>query len=100
MIKSWAMISSVVSEWQDFKFGSLRTEVRGDFKIYGTKYFQDAVFHQMPENTFSVITSRVNISCRGRVAWSTKFTGGLKHHNFLIFDGKQNIWFHGFLNHP
>ena len=39
MIKSWAMISSLVSEWQDFKFGSLRTEVRGDFKIYGTKYF-------------------------------------------------------------
>ena len=25
-------------------------------------------------------------------------TGGLQHHNFLIFDGKQhpkNIWFHG-----
>ena len=24
----------------------LRTEVRGDFKIHGTKYFQDPVFHQ------------------------------------------------------
>ena len=44
----------------------------------------------MPENPFSVITSRVNISCRGRVVWPTKGTGGLKHHNFLIFDGKQH----------
>ena len=26
--------------------GSLKTEVRGDFNIHGTKYFQDAVFHQ------------------------------------------------------
>ena len=24
----------------------LRTEVRGDFNIHGTKYFYDAVFHQ------------------------------------------------------
>jgi hypothetical protein len=24
----------------------LRTEVRGDFNIHGTKYFQDAVFQQ------------------------------------------------------
>ena len=33
----------------------------------------------------------------------TKGTGGLEHHKFLIFDGKQhpkNIWFHGCLNHP
>ena len=47
---------------------------------------------------FSVITSRVNISCRGRVFWPTKGTGGLQHHKFLIFDGKQhpkNIWFRG-----
>ena len=28
------------------QINSLRTEVRGDFKIHGTKYFQDAVFHQ------------------------------------------------------
>ena len=27
----------------------LRTEVRGDFNIHGTKYFQDAVFHQKSE---------------------------------------------------
>ena len=47
---------------------------------------------------FSVITSRVNISCSGRVFWPTKGTRGLQHHEFLIFDGKQhpkNIWFHG-----
>ena len=28
--------------------------------------------------------------------WPTKGTGGLQHHKFLIFDGKQhpkNIWF-------
>ena len=43
----------------------------------------------MPENEFSVITSRVNISCRGRVFWPTKGTGGLQHLKFLIFDGKQ-----------
>ena len=46
---------------------------------------------------FSVITSRVNNSCRGRVFWPTKGTGGLQNH-FLIFDGKQhpeNIWFRG-----
>ena len=28
----------------------LRTEVRGDFNIHGTKYFQDAVFHQKSKN--------------------------------------------------
>jgi hypothetical protein len=47
---------------------------------------------------FSVITSRVNISWRGRVFWPTKGTGGLQHHEFFIFDGKQhpkNIWFRG-----
>jgi len=43
----------------------------------------------MPENTFSVITSRVNISCRGLVVCPTKGTRDLKHHEFLIFDGKQ-----------
>ena len=65
---------------------SLRTEVRGHFNIHGT------------ENAFSVITNRVNISCRGQVFWPTKITGGLEHHTFLIFDGKQhpkNIWFRG-----
>jgi hypothetical protein len=43
---------------------------------------------------FSVITTRVNISWRAGVFWP----GGLQHHNFFIFDGKQhpkNIWFHG-----
>ena len=28
----------------------LRTEVRGDFNIHGTKYFKDAVFHQKSKN--------------------------------------------------
>ena len=28
----------------------LRTEVRGDFNIHGTKNFQDAVFHQKSKN--------------------------------------------------
>ena len=58
----------------------LRTEVRGDF------------------NTFSVITSCVNISCRALVFRPTKGTGGLQHYKFLIFDGKQHpekIWFRG-----
>ena len=57
----------------------------------------------MPENDFSVITSRVNISCRELVFWQTKGAGGLKHHIFLFFDGKQhpkNIWFRGCENHP
>ena len=48
--------------------------------------------------TFSVITSRVNILWRGRVFWHTKGTGGLQHHDFLIFDRKQqpkNIYFRG-----
>ena len=40
----------------------------------------------------------VNISCRERVFWPTKGTGGLQHHIFFIFDGKQhpnNNWFRG-----
>ena len=32
--------------------------------------------------TFSVISSRVNVSCKARVFWPTKVTGGLRHHNF------------------
>ena len=50
------------------------------------------------EKAFSVITSHVNISWREQVVWPTKGTGGLQHHNFLIFDEKQhpkNIWFRG-----
>ena len=39
----------------------------------------------MDEKAFSVITSRVNISCKGQVVWPTKGTGGLKHHNFFDF---------------
>ena len=39
---------------------------------------------------FSVINSHVNISRGGQVFWPTKGTGGLQHHNFLIFDGKQH----------
>ena len=29
-----------------YKAAYLRTEVRGDFNIHGTKYFLDAFFHQ------------------------------------------------------
>ena len=39
-----------------------------------------------------------NQPCQYFIVWPTKGTGGLQHHNFLIFDGKQhpeNIWFHG-----
>jgi hypothetical protein len=52
----------------------------------------------MLKTPFSVITIRVNISWRERFVWPTEGTGGLQHHNFLSFDGKQhpkNIWFHG-----
>jgi hypothetical protein len=38
-------------------FFSLRTEVRGDFNIHGTKYFYDAVFHQKSKNYDVVRTS-------------------------------------------
>ena len=31
-------------------FKVLRTEVRGDFNIHGTKFFYDAVFHQKSKN--------------------------------------------------
>ena len=31
-------------------FFILRTEVRRDFNIHGTKFFQDAVFHQKSKN--------------------------------------------------
>jgi hypothetical protein len=44
------------------------------------------------------MTSRVNISWREQVFWPTKGTGGLQHHIFLIFDGKQHPkknWFRG-----
>ena len=63
-----------------------RTEVGGDFKIQGTKYFLDAIYNVVSllylclRKMFSVITSRVNISSRGRVFWLTKDTGGLQHH--------------------
>ena len=43
-----------------------------------------------------IATSHVNISWREQVVWPTKGTGGLQHHNVLVFDGKQhpkNIWF-------
>ena len=33
----------------------LRTEVRGDFNIHGTKYFYDTVFHQNSKNCDVVI---------------------------------------------
>jgi hypothetical protein len=52
----------------------------------------------MLKTSISVITSHVNISWREQVACPTKGTGGLQHHYFFIFDGKQhpkNIWFHG-----
>ncbi len=36
-------------------FIMLRTEVRGDFSIHGTKYFQDALFHQK-SNIYGVVS--------------------------------------------
>jgi hypothetical protein len=57
----------------------------------------------MHKKAFSVINSHVNISWRQRVVLSTKGTGGIQHHEFFIFDGKQhpkNILFRGCLNHP
>ena len=62
-------------------------------------YLHGWLLLKTPLEGISVITSRVNISCRGQVVWPTKGTGGLKHNKFLIFDGKQhpkNIWFHGY----
>ena len=50
------------------------------------------------ENDFSVITSRVNISCRGRVFWPTKGTGGLQHHNFLFLMENSIIKIFGSMN--
>ena len=67
----------------------LRTEVRGDFSIHGTKFFHNAVFHQKSKK-FDVVSLPV--------FWPTKGTGGLKHHIFFISYGKQYpkiIWFHG-----
>ena len=37
------------------RISCLRTEVRGDFNIHGTKYFQDAVFHQK-SNSYDVVS--------------------------------------------
>ena len=66
---------------------TLRTE--DDFKIHGTKC-KCWLALKMLENAFLVLTRHVNISCRRQVVWPTKGKGGLKHHNFLIFDGKQH----------
>jgi len=38
----------------------------------------------MHEKGISVITSHVTISCRERVVWPTKGTGGLQHPKILI----------------
>ena len=67
------------------------------------KYWPGWLLLKSHFQAFSVITSRVNISCREQVFWPTKGTGGLQHHKFLIFEGKhhpKNIWFHGCWNHP
>ena len=47
--------------------GVLRTEVRGDFNIHGTKYFEDAVFHQKSKNydVVSLLFSPWNIDTAG-----------------------------------
>ena len=106
-------ISSAADRIKRRKFlvKSLRTEVRGDLKINGTKY---AVFpskikklwcFKPPVNLVDQATRPLHeiltrlVIIRGRVVWPTKGTGGLKHNKFLIFDGKQhpkNIWFHGY----
>ena len=62
------------------------------------KYWHSWLLLKMPEKAFSVIISCVNIPCTEQVYSPTKGTGGLQHHDFLIFDGKQqpeNIWFRG-----
>ena len=41
----YEFIDSIVWAWLS-RFKSLRTEVRGDFNIHGTKNILDAVFHQ------------------------------------------------------
>ena len=64
----------------------VRTDVRGDFNIHGTKYFQDAVFHQKSK-IYDVVSLLY--------LWLAKKP---QHHNFLIFYEKQhpkNIWYHG-----
>ena len=41
--RSWQPeLVAEAGNWSRFS----RTEVRGDFNVHGTKYFQDAVFHQ------------------------------------------------------
>ena len=98
--------------------------------MQGTKYFEEAVFHQKSK-IYDVVSllylwlaKKPILSMKYWYGWlllkmpsegvfsnngednflgPTKGTGGLQHHKFLIFDGKQhpkNIWFHGCLNHP
>jgi hypothetical protein len=58
-----------------------KKEVRGDFNIPGTNQPAASIFH-VGDGFF----------------WPTIGLGDLKHHIFLIFDGKQhpeNIWFRG-----
>ena len=82
----------------------LRTEVRGDFDIHGTKFFQDAVFLQK-SNIYDVVSllnlwwTKKTCSLHEILTWlvitekteNTKGAGGLQNHKILIFDGKQHI---------
>ena len=47
---NWRMLSSATPKYFQSGISFLRTKVRGDFNIHGTKYFQDAVFHQKSKN--------------------------------------------------
>ena len=46
--KQWEKISPSFSKF-------LRTEVRGDFNIHGTKYFKNAVFQPKVEEAYNII---------------------------------------------
>ena len=39
-----------ISFFRAYLVTAFRTKVRGDFNIHGTKYFQNAVFHQKSKN--------------------------------------------------
>ena len=112
----WAILprlegQNIFSLWG--KSMDLRTEVRGDFNIHGTKYFHSAVFHLKSKKydvvslpvpflgqwnvdragyywkcllkAFSVITSLVYISWGGRFFWPKKGTGRLTTSSFFDF---------------
>ena len=64
-------------------------------KIQSCLYY---LFSKMFKNRSQGWFSHPRNQIEHRFFWPTKGTGGLQHHKFLIFDGKQhpkNIWFRG-----